>query len=194
MRGLMLIGATLVAGCNAVVGVEEVSLSPPDAGAAMGSASCGVAAEFGLVVSNPATSRLDHRMADGGPSLLFLLNTDTRPDALGVLLYDNMGGHDKLIAPGTYSLTAADSRVETCGICLGIFVDFDRATTTFAQTYQARGQGTLTVTKADAQQLAGRIQGLTFRHVDTTGSTTREIDDGCTVRVADVQFDLSYAQ
>lgn len=183
--------SALTAACTSLIGVEDVELAPPDAAPP---ARCDVHPEFDLVVSNPATTVLSRRSSDGGPSLLFLLNTDPKPDALSVLLYDNMGGHGVLNAPGTYSLTAADAKLETCGICVFVYGDYDRASSTFSQTFMALGQGSLKLTKADSAGLTGQLQGLKLRHVDVSGSTTKEVADGCAVAVDDVRFDLSYSQ
>lgn len=155
---------------------------------------CGVNPDFGLVTSNPATTILSHRMNDGGPNMLFLLNTDARPDALSLDLYNNMGGHGVLNAPGSYALGAADARLETCGLCIAIYTDFDSSTKMFSGAYLALGQGTLTLTKADATGLAGRLQGLKLRHVDLSSNTTKETGDGCSVTVEDVRFDMPYSQ
>ncbi len=178
----------LATACNAIVGVEDVSLGQPDAGV-----SCTVHPDFDLVVSNPATTKLD-RHSNGGPSLLFLLNTDAKPDALSLMLYDNMGGHGAFVAGQTYPITAGDSRLETCGICLGIYTDFDRSTNTFSETFMALAQGSLTLTTSDSTRLAGQLQGLKLRHVDLSGSTTRDLDDGCLVAIDDVRFDMTYSQ
>lgn len=181
----------LATACTAVIGVEDVELAPPDGPPA---ATCSVNKEFELVVSNPSTSVLSRRSSDGGPSLLFLLNTDAKPDALSALLYDNMGGHGVLNAPGTYLLSAADAKLETCGICLFVDADYDRSAGTSSQTFMALGQGTLTLTTATTTRMVGRLGGLKFRHVDISGSVTREIADGCTVAIDDVRFDMSYSQ
>ncbi|HWU90318.1 MAG TPA: hypothetical protein VN253_23800 [Kofleriaceae bacterium] len=187
LRRVITIALPLAVGCNAIIGMDGVSLETPDAGAI-----CDVNSSFGLVNSNPATSILRHT-ASGAVSLLLLLNTDAKPDSLGMLLYNNMGGHGILNAPGSYLINTADSRTETCGICLGVYADFNSSTSMFSQTYMAKGQGTLTLTTADNTKMVGRLQGLKFRRVDISGATTQEINDGCMVTIDDVHFDLPYA-
>src|SRR5689334_4463312 len=73
---------------------DAVPAPPPD---------CRVNPDFGLVVSNTATTILTRR-SDGGPNLLFLLNTDTKPDALAIQLYNNMGGHSILNSVGSFTI------------------------------------------------------------------------------------------
>ncbi|HET7502038.1 MAG TPA: hypothetical protein VFK02_13570 [Kofleriaceae bacterium] len=188
---LVIRGATLVAltgftaACNTIVGVEEVSLRD-----------CGVNGNFPLVASNPTTSVLTHSMVNGlnVPSLLILLSNDDKPDSLFLQLYDNMGAHGVVNAQGTYSLTASDAKLETCGICASINTDYDLNTDDFSQTFFAVGQGTLELTFADSTRLAGRLQDLEFRHVDLSGDTTVDIKDGCVVTVEDVEFDVMYSQ
>lgn len=190
-RHILIASLSLFAACTTVLGVEDVDLAPTDAGPTV---TCSVAADFDLVTSNPATTVLSRRSSDDGPSLLILLNTETKPDALSVMLYDNMGGHGVLNKPGTYLLGPADSKLETCGICAGIYADYDRDTNMFSQTFMALAQGSLILTTADASGLAGRLQGLKFRRVDISGNVTREISDGCTVTIDDVRFDVTYSQ
>jgi len=193
-RAGMLAVATLTVACNALVGDSgDFQLAPPDAGIDAPKVDCKVNPDFGIVASNAVTARLSHRTSDGGPSLLFLLNADAKPDALSVLLYDNMGGHGVLNAKGTFSLGATDAKLETCGICAEVLVDFDRTAATVAATYLATAQGTLTLTKADATGLTGRMQSLKLRHVEISGNVTHEVADGCAVTIGDVEFDLPYS-
>ncbi len=187
LRGGVLAAISLAAACNSIIGVDDVSLVPPDAAPL-----CNVNSNFGLVVSNPSTTDLYRRTSDGGPSLLFLLNTDTKPDVLDVSLYDNMGGHGILNKVGSYTLTAGDAKLETCGICVGVYVDFDRDTSMFSQSYLALAQGSLVLTTVDSTRMAGRLQGLKFRHVNNSGGSTKDINDGCFVTIDDVQFDMTY--
>ncbi len=185
----MLALTSLGGGCNALIGIEELELEPPvDAPAA----TCNVAARFGLISSNPSTSTLTRRSSDNGPTLTFLLNTDSKPDVLSLPLYANMGGHGVLEAPGTYALTTGDAKLETCGICALVYTDYDRTTSRFLETFMARAEGTFTVTAATSTRLAGRIQRLRFRRVDLSGGATRELDDPCSVIIDDVVFDMTY--
>lgn len=184
--------ALLTMACNSIIGVEDVSALSPDAGPIPASGSCDVASDFSRVVSSPSTSLLSHTNS-GSPGLLLLLNTDPKPDSLFMALFDGKGGHAALSAPGTYSLTASDARIETCGICLEVDTDFDSSASSFSQTFWADPQGSLTISRADSTGLAGRIQGLRFRHVNIASGASTDIDDGCSVTIEDVEFDLSYS-
>jgi hypothetical protein len=198
MRALHVLNAVALVlampACNAMLGVDEVSLERPDAGVAAPAPDagihCNVSSSFPRVASNSSTSDLDHSTT-GAPSLVILLNTDTTPDVLGLLLIDGKPGRGVLNTPGSYALAASDSKLETCAICLRIYVDVDKDGNA-AETYMALGQGSLVLTAADSTRFAGRMLGLKFRHVDNSGSATREVSDGCTVAVDDVEFDMTY--
>jgi hypothetical protein len=181
-----------LAACTSVLGVADVALAPPDA-AVDAAIACNVAPHFtNLPATTPAS--LIH-FQDGTltvPSLLLLLNTETKPDRLLIRLYDNMGQHGVLNARGDYQLTAADAALETCGLCAFIQVDYDTTAHTTAQTYWALGQGSLHLSKADATGLAGSISGLKFRHVEMTGGATRDASDGCATTIDAASFDLAY--
>lgn len=174
-----------IVACNAIVGVEDVSLR-----------ACGVNENFPLVTSNPTTTLLTHSMVNSQsvPSLFILLSNDAKPDALFLQLYNNMGQHGVVNAPGTYSLTASDAKFEACGICAEIDTDFDSTAKKFSQTFLALGQGTLRLTFADSTRLAGSMHDLEFRHVDTSSNSTVDVNDGCVVTVEDVEFDMTYSQ
>jgi hypothetical protein len=189
-----LLALALAAGCNTLLGVEDVSLFEPDAAPTPTPPppTCNVSSRLPLVVSNTSTTRLS-RTGGGNPSLLFLLNTDSKPDSLSMLLYANMGGHGILEAPGTYGVAAADAKLETCGICLFVNTDYDSVANKFLETFMAEPQGTLTITAATPARLAGRIQRLKFRRVDLSGGVTEEVADPCSVTIDDVVFDMAYA-
>lgn len=184
--------ASLTMACNAILGVEDVAALSPDSGQMPVPSACDVASDFMRVMSDPSTSLLS-RTSDGSPGLLFLLDTDPKPDSLFMALFDGKGGHGALSAPGTYALTASDAQIGICGICIEVNADFDSSTSTFSQTFWADPQGTLTISRADNTGLAGRIQGLKFRHVNIANGISSDIDDGCSVTVEDVEFDLSYS-
>jgi hypothetical protein len=134
---------------------------------------------------------LIHLAAGGGPSVLILVNSDmTKPDGLFIQLYNDMGQHGILNAPGTYQLTAADATLATCGICTFFAVNIDRNTNTWAQTYFAQGTGDLTLTTASATRLTGSMHNLQLRHVDATSGATDP--DGCVAKIDTVEFDLAY--
>jgi hypothetical protein len=195
VRGGLVALVALTAACNAVLGVEDVTplpdaTSPPDA------QSCDVAPDISLVTSNPSTSTLTHHASDSGVDLAIRLNVDAMPDAMDMGLYDSMGGHGIVNAVGTYSLTAADSKFETCGICITVFTNFDASSSTFSQAYMASAQGSLTLTRADTTGMTGRLQGLKLRQIDQASlmsGTTKDASGGCTVTIEDVEFTMSYS-
>jgi hypothetical protein len=194
--GCVAVSAALNNGCNIMIGLEEVTLSPPDGAlpdaAPPDAAECHVDSTIQLVVSNPLTSIAIPPSEEHGPIVVFALNTDPRPDMLSVSLYPNMGGHGAFVAPGTYDLTQADATAATCGVCALVLVDFDRDTSRPAATFMALSQGHLSLTVSDATRIAGSMRNLRFRHVELSGGSTEEIGDSCTVAINDVRFDLTY--
>jgi hypothetical protein len=178
--------ALSAAGCNTVLGVDDVALGSPDATA------CDVDSHFQTVSAATAPAASLSHIGTNVPFLLILLDRDTRPDSLILRLIDNMG-HGMVNMPGpTIQLTATDAKPETCGICASIEADFDSTTKTFGGTYAALGQGDLSLTTADTTRLAGSLHNLKFRHIDPSGGN-RDIDDGCTVTIDTVEFDLMYS-
>ncbi len=189
--------ALFLAACSSLIGIEDVELGDGSGGGDDGgvdappAAGCNVASSFGLISSNPTTSSI-RRRSDGGSSLLFLLNTDAKPDSLSVLLYSDMGGHGALEVPGTYPINAADAKLETCGICALVNTDFDSAASSFRETFMAEARGSLTIISASSTRLSGRISSLKFRRVDNSSGVTREVADPCSVTINDVFFDMTY--
>lgn len=188
---------SLTAACNAILGVDDVTAEPaagpmgPDAGP--DATPCDVAGDFTLVAATPSTSVLNHHMAGGGASLLFLLNADAKPDALAMDLYDSMGSHGVINAAGAYSLTSGDAVLASCGICIGVYTNFDSSAKTFSQTYFAAAQGTLKLDTFDATGISGSLRGMKLRQVDLSGGTTRDITGGCTVTIEDAEFTAKWA-
>lgn len=198
LRFILLFTVALTSACSSLIGIEDVELGNGSGGGGNDggvdgppSARCNVAPTFGLISSNPSTSSI-RRRADGGSSLLFLLNTDPKPDSLSILLYSNMGGHGNLEVPGTYPINASDAKLETCGICALVNTDFDSTASTFRETFMAEARGSLTIVSASPTRLSGRVSSLRFRRVDNSSGVTREISDPCTVTINDVYFDMTY--
>lgn len=175
--------AALTSACNAVLGVEDVALD------------CHVHPDFPLINSSNASAELLH-FTDGsytGPELH--LKFDTPGDVEMVIsLYDNRPPHGVLNAPGTYQLVIADASTHACGICVATYSDFPAAAGTESWTYQAFGQGTMTLTMADSIRLSGSLHDLKFRHVmDSDNADDVELNDGCSISVEDVEFDVPYS-
>jgi len=194
LRGGLAALVALTAACNTILGIDNVAQGPavgPDAG--VDAPPCDIAPDFTLVAATPSTSGLNHHMSDAGASLLFLLNNDPKPDALAMDLYDNMGGHGVVNAVGSYTLTAGDATLASCGICVGIYTNFDSAAKTFSQTYFAAAQGTLKLDMFDATGITGSLKGLKLRQVDLSGDSTRDIAGGCTVTIEDAEFTAKWS-
>jgi hypothetical protein len=186
MRTACVLLALATTACNSILGVTDVELGAPDAPPAQ----CDVIPHFASVSSVTSATNLIHG-SRGNPSLLFVLNSDPKPDSLTLQLYDDMGGHGKVNTPGEYKFTSQDTKVETCGLCVFINTDFDAAASSFSQTYLALAQGSLMLDTADATRLTGSMLGLKLRHVTTSGSTT-DAGDGCEVTIDRVVFDVAY--
>jgi len=172
---------SLTIACNAILGVEEVALD------------CQINSDFPLIASNTSTS-LTHFMDQGltGPDLSLVLNADADPDYLTVRLYDNMGQHGMLNAPGLYLLTADDAKRDTCGICVSIDVYFDNASGNVWQPFWARDQGELMLTKADSTGLAGTMHNLKFRRVSPADFNV-DVNNGCMVTIEKIEFNMGYS-
>lgn len=192
--------ATLIgssAACNALLGIDDADRPHGDGGMVDPDATtrvCDTPANISLVAATPTTSHLDHHQSDGGASMLFLLNGETKPDALALELYDSMGGHGAVNAVGAYTLTTGDSVLASCGICVAIYTDYDRnAEQPFSQTYFAVAQGTLRLDTFDAQGLSGSLKGLKLRQVEFDQGATSDVPDGCTVTVQDAEFTAEWS-
>lgn len=184
----------LATACNPILGVANVVPEAVDAAVdTPPPPRCDVAADFTLVAATPSTSALRHHMTGGGASLLFLLNNDPKPDALAMDLYDSMGGHGVVNAVGSYNLSTSDAVLASCGICVGIYTDFDSNGNTFSQTYFAAAQGTLKLTMFDATGISGSLKGLKLRQVDLSGGGTRDIPGACTVTIQDAEFTAKWS-
>jgi len=189
---LATIGA-FTAGCNSVLGIGDVA-PEPDAGIIVSTpppdadrSACKLDAHFSQITMTSLS-----RGTDGSPNIFVQLSD---ADALLIALHDNKGGHGALQTFGTYQLTSADSKLETCGICVLIGADFNSTTQSFAQDYVPRMQGQLQITTATTTQLIGSMQKLVLRHVnlDTGTQTTTDASDGCTTTIDEIDFNLTYS-
>ena len=179
-------GLVLAASCNSLLGIDDVGPLPPEP-------MCDIAPDLNLVVANSATSLLRQCSNGGGNCLSLFLNNDATPDTLSLQLYDGLGGHGAVNAPGMYALTTSDAKLETCGICGAVSANFDKTTSKFSQTYFASGQGILKLISIDSFGMNGRLTGLKFRHVNIANSVTSEVNDGCMSTIEDVEFTAEYS-
>jgi len=197
LRGGVGVLLVFIAACNAMLGIDEVTLETPtgplSADAGIDARRCDVASSFTLLAATPATSVLTHHMSGGGASLLFLLNNDPNPDALAMDLYDSMGGHGIVNAVGSYDLTASDAALVSCALCVGIYTDFDSSSSTFSQTYFAAAQGTVKINTYDATGISGSLKSLRLRQVEFSGNRTQDIAGGCTVTIGDAEFTAKWS-
>jgi hypothetical protein len=182
----------LTISCNNVLGVNDVTGLPPDA-AIDAAPVCDLARDLPFVVSNSTTSALAQCSNGAGTCLRLLLNADQTPDVLSMELFDGFGGHGLVNAAGTYAITAADSRPDTCGICLTAATNFDSKTSKYSGFYFASAQGTLMLTTMDGNGAIGRLTGLKLRHANITNGTIVDLNDGCTSTIEDVEFTASYS-
>jgi len=180
----------LTAACNTILGINDVT---PESTAGIDAQRCDVMPDFTLVAATPSTSALSHHMTGGGAGLAFLLNADTKPDTLVVDSYDGVGGHGVVNAVGSYTLTASDAALASCGICISVFADFDSGTNTFSQIYFATAQGTLKLDTFDATGISGSLKNLKLRQVDLSGGSMRDIVGGCTVTIEDAEFTAKWS-
>lgn len=176
------------AGCNGLLGITDVEQLPdtPDAGG------CGIVSSIAQVSDATTGGSVSHTSTGNVPLLLVLLDSDAMPDALDMMLFNNMGGH-ATYPPGRYTLLPADARFDTCGLCIRIHTDFNASTGTFSQTYLATAQGYVDLASNDATGMSGAMHDLELRHVNvsSTGVTT-DVNDGCTVRIGTVTFSQRY--
>jgi hypothetical protein len=186
--GLLRAGALTVlawstSACNTMLGMEDVALG------------CYVAPDYPRIEPGTSTS-LKHRQ-NNNPELIFMLDPQTPSGSSGakaeldIWLADNAGQHTVLNTPGTYQLTKEDAQ-PSCGICVVISISFNTPTSTVSQELRAFGQGSLTLTTASYNRLAGSMHDLTFRQVITTGGIATDVEDGCAVAIHDLEFDMPY--
>jgi hypothetical protein len=181
--GVVVAVAALIGACNAVLGVEDVALD------------CHVNSDYPLVSSSAMQATLV-QFTDGdfdGPELRVQLETAADVEMV-VRLYDDFPPHGVVNAPGTYQLVMSDAAYKTCGICVAIYSDFPTPTGTESWTYRAFGQGSMTLTVANNARLSGSLHDLKLRHVmPNENPIDVDLDDGCSVSVEDVEFDVPYS-
>jgi len=193
LRGGLTALVALTAACNTILGIDDVNPESPGTDAGIDAQRCDVMPHFTLIAATPSTSFLSHHMTGGGASLGFVLNNDPKFDGLAMDLYDSMGGHGVVNAVGSYSLTASDATVASCGICVGLYADYDSGTKMFSQTYFAAAQGTLKLDMFDATGIVGSLKNLKLRQVDLSGGSMRDIVGGCTVTIDDTEFTAKWS-
>lgn len=188
---LALAGAVIaVAGCNSVLGVRDVELALDASGVAptpdAARSNCKLDARLPQVTMTQA-----YFDSGGVPNLWVALSAT---DAMSIALRNNHGDHSSLQMFGVYQLTADDSMLGTCGICVLVSTGFDPMTNTFEQEYVASMHGELQISSATSMQLAGRMQDIVVRHVniDTSKGTQIDAPDDCTTTIDEIDFNLPY--
>ncbi len=207
MRITLVITLLCFAACNSVLGVSDVELatdaggappkipdansSPPDAGPDR--SACKIEAHVSRIALDSSTPTASLSRDDDGSPSMFVVPTSSEGLLIG--LHDNMGGHGALDVFGSFQLTAADSDVGECGICVLFGAGYDTNTKSFSQYYVPRMKGQLQISTATATELVGSMQGLELRHVnlDTSTGTTTDNSDHCTVTVDEIDFNLTYS-
>jgi hypothetical protein len=196
MRIATLLAGTLgLAACNSLLGVGDVELASDASSSTVSDAgpdrsACKLAARYPRIALDSSSASLT-RNDNGNPSMFV---EPSPADGLLITLRNNKGGHGTLEAFGSFQLTAADTDVALCGICVLFGAEFDQDTGSISQYYVPRMKGQLQVSTASATQLIGSMQDLELRHVnlDTNSGTTTDNSDHCTVIVDRIDFNLTY--
>lgn len=195
MMTRILIVLVVATGCNSMLGVANVELQDIDAGTRVDApqpdanrTNCKLDEHYARLTIDDTNSIVE---ADATGTSLFTALNDV--DSIFIKLRDNQGGHGRLLAFGNYQLTAQDSALSTCGICVIGGADFNSSTSAFDQEYVARQQGQLHVATATATQLSGNLQNLIVRHIvlDSEHKTTTDAPDMCTAAFDQIDFNVT---
>jgi len=93
----------------------------------------------------------------------------------------------------TYLLTMDDAQYASCSICVYISSDSSMATGLEEQSFWALGEGSLMLKVADSTRVAGSMQKIRLRQVTSSLHDFTEVNNGCTVTIDDVEFDMAYS-
>jgi hypothetical protein len=108
-------------------------------------------------------------------------DSDAQPDKLSLKLWEQMGGFNGDVVPGTYQIVGDDQALETCGVCTTVLGNFAPP----AQQFFVARRGTLTITTVEPT-LAGTLTNFQFAQFD--GATGALIEGGCTTSLPSAQF------
>ena len=118
------------------------------------------------------------------------LNQDQTPDILLVDLWTGYGAFQNGFpnGPTTVQLTGEEASYETCGACITVQTDYTMSGPT-GDPYIATA-GTLNLTAANANSIAGSLSNVTFTHVtiDQMSGVTAPHADGCSGTLTSVTF------
>ena len=118
------------------------------------------------------------------------LNQEQMPDILLVDLWKGYGAFQNGFPTGpmTVQLTGMEASYETCGACITVQTDYTMSGPT-GDPYIATA-GTLQLTSANANSIAGSLSNVTFTHVtiDQMSGVTAPHSDGCSATLASVTF------
>lgn len=159
------------------------------------------ALDLGALEPIPAAEAVDQANPDppeGNPDARVLrLRGDaangTKPDLVEIELWDGLGEFTGgMMAPGTYEITGAETKVLSCGICLYIYSDatvVDGEVVDSAKDYIATG-GSITVDSVTGN-FTGSLDGVTFTEIDWTSEDGSALDGGCTTAIPSATFDVA---
>jgi hypothetical protein len=158
---------------DAPLGADAMIDGPADAlDAFLGG--CLVATNFGTVTPNVPTTfedtdpPTDHIEYDDN------LNNDTRPDQIAISLWPGFGIFTNTpVGPGTYTITGAETNMNTCGACVEIFADVDPNAGSDGH-YQAQS-GTLVITSISGR-FTGTLTNATLVRDDSPDGCSTHID------------------
>ena len=134
--------------------------------------------------SGSGSSAQPHVISYGGA-----LNADI--DALRLILFQGYGGFGSGdIRPGTYTITGADTKFSTCGIC--VLVQTNNMGQTFADWYAATS-GTVTLTSTGTNgtgTFSGSLSNVSLVHVgkDAMGLPADTTASNCTSTIPTANF------
>jgi hypothetical protein len=153
---------------------------------------------FGAGAGLAATSATRNRIVYQVP-----MNNETEFDVLAIDLFRGYTAFTdpSEIRTGTFTITEADSRYDTCGVCVLIYANVDRMTFRERQTYMA-DSGTITITSIDGR-ISGTLSNVHFRHVNVDdadpdgngpGAPTFATSEGtpCFTTLGSLAFDTAY--
>jgi hypothetical protein len=128
---------------------------------------CLLSPDYGALGTLPQ-QRATLRAQQNAPGAVYRLTAQldaATNDVLVVELWDGYGPFaGGAVAPGTYTLGAADADYDTCGVCILLAADVTPGTTQAVRTLIATG-GTITLTSTSTT-LAGSLSGVALTELD----------------------------
>ncbi|HEY4057980.1 MAG TPA: hypothetical protein VGM39_15300 [Kofleriaceae bacterium] len=144
---------------------------------------CPAPLSFGTV-----TARAPQAVNESGPpaDIKYSDNLDAAatPDIFKLVLIDTRGVFAGGTAPGSYTISGAETKYATCGACVEIFANVD-ASNNFAAFYLAQS-GTLTITSV-TPRLTGTLSNADLIHLNDDDTVNT---DSCATHIDTLAFDV----